>query len=147
MKRFAKFLSALAVMAFLAFSIGDTAPANAQGCILCLQSQPQPLPGFTMVPSNYAVQDGEFMMCSTAYGTYCQKTGMGPGGFYNLGNMADWGSAKWRVSSITSRLHRASTLYAGVNWTGSSFSWGPQFNPQYGPVAPTVVPNSFAINN
>lgn len=108
---------------------------------------PTPTSGFVLVSSSYAVQDGEAMFCTNG-GTWCQKTALGPGGFYNGNLSADWqpgGIAP--VYTVTSRLHRSSTLYAGSNFTGSSFSWGPQFNPQYGPTHPTVNPMSFSLNN
>jgi hypothetical protein len=113
----------------------------------CDDLRPDPTPGFTMVSSSYAVQDGEVMFCSQN-GTWCEKDRLGAGGFYNGNLGADWSPGGMAaVYTVTSRLHRGSTLYAGANFTGSSFSWGPQFNPQYGPTHPTVNPASFSIQN
>lgn len=113
----------------------------------CCDLRPDPTSGFTIVASSYVVQDGEAMFCS-ANNTWCQKTALGPGGFYNGNFSADWAPGGMAaIQTITTRLHRSSTLYAGYNWTGSSFSWGPQYNPAYGPTHPTISPSSFSLNN
>lgn len=131
MKRFAKFLSALAVMAFLAF--GASREAQAAHCIsyagsFCLIYAPDAPAGMTMVAPSYTPAQGEWVGCDGS-GAYCIKAVLGAGGFWNVASLGDFATSggsfgNWPVKSVKSKLCRSTTLYTGFNWTGSTYGYG-----------------------